>query len=192
MGRNGAAFELVRIGADIVLFLGREADHMPLQQQLLTDIVWQYEMKVTLSMGDTYEQARDASLYKIVYGADEVLLYDQVVSGLSNDFEYPFDKHEGLLEAVRLHKTEQIEPILDELFAIFKTFSYPVIMLSIIEYLTELRIRKANEYLIGSQMPVKEVGEKVGFLNPSYFVTWYKKHTGFAPTEYRRQRKALP
>ncbi|GGH31112.1 helix-turn-helix domain-containing protein [Paenibacillus segetis] len=56
-----------------------------------------------------------------------------------------------------------------------------------LEYVTELRIRKANEYLKDSKLTVKEIGEKVGFLNSSYFVTWYKKNTGLAPTEYRKR-----
>lgn len=56
-----------------------------------------------------------------------------------------------------------------------------------LEYVMELRIRKANEYLVNSKLTVKEIGEKVGFLNSSYFVTWYKKHTGLAPTEYRKK-----
>jgi AraC-like DNA-binding protein len=34
---------------------------------------------------------------------------------------------------------------------------------------------------------LKEIGGKVGFLNASYFVTWYKKHTRLAPTEYRKR-----
>ncbi len=58
-----------------------------------------------------------------------------------------------------------------------------------LEYVTELRIRKANEFLATSKLAVKEIGEKVGFLNASYFVTWYKKHTGLAPTEYRKMQQ---
>jgi len=57
-----------------------------------------------------------------------------------------------------------------------------------LEYVTQLRVRKANEFLIGTRLPVKEIGEKVGFLNASYFVTWYKKQTGMAPTEYRKSQ----
>ncbi|MCU6708600.1 helix-turn-helix domain-containing protein [Paenibacillus sp. J5C_2022] len=58
-----------------------------------------------------------------------------------------------------------------------------------LEYVTELRIRKANEYLLTTKLMVKEIGRKVGFLNPSYFVTWYKKQTGLAPSEYRKKHK---
>ncbi|OUS72198.1 hypothetical protein B1748_25430 [Paenibacillus sp. MY03] len=57
-----------------------------------------------------------------------------------------------------------------------------------LEYVTQLRVRKANEFLTGSRLTVKEIGEKVGFLNASYFVTWYKKQTGLAPTEYRKSQ----
>lgn len=57
-----------------------------------------------------------------------------------------------------------------------------------LDYVTELRVRKANDFLTGSKLTVKEIGKRVGFLNPSYFVTWYKKQTGMAPTEYRKSQ----
>lgn len=57
-----------------------------------------------------------------------------------------------------------------------------------LEYVTQLRVRKANAFLTESRLTVKEIGERVGFLNASYFVTWYKKQTGMAPTEYRKHQ----
>jgi len=308
MSESGTAFEIVRIGSDILLFLVLDqpddtSDYMHLLQQLLSGIVRQYGVKVTLSVGDSFEQATTASLYKLVYGTGEVLHYDTIMKRLNGNFEYPFLQQKGLTESIKLGKTERIEPLLDELFQIFKLFSYPMILLSInqllfavlaagesslpeqaklgreskfsetlellqqmesldemkgwflhymtglvqrsveskqnqksiltaeiaayiesnywkpelsvevvashfqynavyfgrlfkelfnqlfLDYLTELRISKANQYLCESQIPVKEVGKKVGFLNASYFVTWYKRHTGCAPTEFRKQHK---
>ncbi len=60
-----------------------------------------------------------------------------------------------------------------------------------LEYVTALRVKKTNQFLRETKLTVKEIGTQVGFLNSSYFVTWYKKNTGLAPTEYRKQQQAL-
>ncbi|CAN7404600.1 AraC family transcriptional regulator [Paenibacillus sp. LjRoot153] len=57
------------------------------------------------------------------------------------------------------------------------------------EYITELRLNKSKTYLEQDQIAIKEVGIKVGFNNPSYFVTLFKKHTGMSPSEYRNKQK---
>ncbi|KRE36424.1 AraC family transcriptional regulator [Paenibacillus sp. Soil724D2] len=57
------------------------------------------------------------------------------------------------------------------------------------EYITELRLNKSKVYLEQDQIAIKEVGVKVGFNNPSYFVTLFKKHTGMSPSEYRNKLK---
>jgi two-component system, response regulator YesN len=54
------------------------------------------------------------------------------------------------------------------------------------EYVTKLRINRVNRYLETDEYTIKEICVKVGFNNPSYFVTWFKKNTGLSPTEYRR------
>lgn len=56
---------------------------------------------------------------------------------------------------------------------------------SFIEYLTDLRVRAAKEYLADPTKGVREVGELVGYPNGNYFVKMFKKKTGLTPTEYR-------
>ncbi len=56
---------------------------------------------------------------------------------------------------------------------------------SFIEYLTDLRVRVAKEYLADPTKSVREVGELVGYPNGNYFVKMFKKKTGLTPTEYR-------
>jgi two-component system, response regulator YesN len=56
-----------------------------------------------------------------------------------------------------------------------------------IEYLTNVRIRKAIELLRTSALTASEIGYKVGYQNPRYFYVVFRKVVGQAPTEFRRQ-----
>ncbi len=56
---------------------------------------------------------------------------------------------------------------------------------SFIEYLTDVRIAAAKEYLADPTKTTKEVGELVGYPNGNYFTKLFKKKTGYTPTEFR-------
>ncbi|OHD81243.1 MAG: hypothetical protein A3J97_05660 [Spirochaetes bacterium RIFOXYC1_FULL_54_7] len=56
-----------------------------------------------------------------------------------------------------------------------------------IQYLTDIRINRAKELLLNSDMKVYEVAFEVGYENPTYFSTLFKKLTGIPPADYRRQ-----
>ena len=53
-------------------------------------------------------------------------------------------------------------------------------------YLTDLRINKAKDMILYTDMKSYEIGPKVGYDNPSYFSTVFKKSTGMSPSEYRK------
>jgi two-component system, response regulator YesN len=57
--------------------------------------------------------------------------------------------------------------------------------LTFIDYLTGKRIEKAKELLTASGYKSYEISYLVGYNNPTYFSTIFKKHTGVSPTEYR-------
>lgn len=54
-----------------------------------------------------------------------------------------------------------------------------------IHYLTDYRISKAKLLLGDLQYKVYEIGEMVGYCNPRYFATIFKKYTGMTPFKYR-------
>jgi two-component system, response regulator YesN len=58
-----------------------------------------------------------------------------------------------------------------------------------IEYLTEIRIDKAKELLFLSDLKIYEISLRVGYENPSYFSTIFKKTTGFTPNDFRNNIK---
>lgn len=55
-----------------------------------------------------------------------------------------------------------------------------------VDYLTAMRIEKAQNLLKASGYRTYEVADQVGFNNPTYFSTIFKKHTGHSPSEYRK------
>jgi AraC-like DNA-binding protein len=53
------------------------------------------------------------------------------------------------------------------------------------QYIQELKIQKGKELLTNSSYSVKEIAFKMGFENPEYFFTAFKKKTGMTPIQYR-------
>ncbi|MDO4621643.1 MAG: response regulator [Eubacteriales bacterium] len=57
-----------------------------------------------------------------------------------------------------------------------------------LKYLTELRIRKAQELLKNTDYPISTVGEMVGYPDQFYFSKTFRKSTGQNPSAYRKQQ----
>ncbi|MDP5274796.1 AraC family transcriptional regulator [Chengkuizengella axinellae] len=62
---------------------------------------------------------------------------------------------------------------------------------TISDYLNARRIREACLLLKTTNMPVKDIGPRVGLHNESYFVHWFKKHIGETPYQYRKHLKKV-
>lgn len=54
-----------------------------------------------------------------------------------------------------------------------------------LEYLTELRMERARELILDYKVPLKEVGEMVGYLDQAHFYKTFKKYFGKTPGEIR-------
>lgn len=53
-------------------------------------------------------------------------------------------------------------------------------------YLSRYRINRAKEMLRSSALSINEISGKVGFQNPSYFISTFRKLAGSSPAEYRK------
>ncbi len=55
------------------------------------------------------------------------------------------------------------------------------------DYVTLLRIKKAENLLKSTSIPLNMVAEEVGYYNPNSFIRRFKQITGITPGEYRKQ-----
>ena len=54
-----------------------------------------------------------------------------------------------------------------------------------IDYLTNIRIDKAKELLLGTDYSMKEICAMIGYSDPNYFSRAFKKNVGVTPTEFK-------
>lgn len=62
---------------------------------------------------------------------------------------------------------------------------------STINYIKELRLDKAKEYLVRSKKSVVDIAKEVGYEDSQYFFKVFKKATGQTPLQYRKHRGKL-
>jgi AraC family transcriptional regulator, regulatory protein of adaptative response / methylphosphotriester-DNA alkyltransferase methyltransferase len=55
-----------------------------------------------------------------------------------------------------------------------------------VEYIQDIRIKKAKELLIDFNKSISDIAFAVGILNTSYFITLFKKKTGQTPSDFRQ------
>lgn len=57
---------------------------------------------------------------------------------------------------------------------------------SVLEYLTNLRIETAKQLLLDRDLSIKQVARSVGYPDPHYFTTLFGRRTGLTPAAFRR------
>jgi AraC-like DNA-binding protein/ligand-binding sensor domain-containing protein len=57
-------------------------------------------------------------------------------------------------------------------------------------FIRDKRILAAKKLLTATDMPVSEVGDRVGFASTSYFILVFRKNTGTTPFNYRQQARS--
>ncbi len=60
-----------------------------------------------------------------------------------------------------------------------------ILGMSPMEYLTEVRLNKAKEYLTMTGLSVSDIAFRCGYTSPSYFSDAFRTLTGMSPSEYR-------
>lgn len=62
--------------------------------------------------------------------------------------------------------------------------------MTFIQYLTEIRMEKAMEYILETDLKNFEIAEKIGYAEANYFSYSFKKFYGQSPTAMRKNKKA--
>jgi YesN/AraC family two-component response regulator len=55
------------------------------------------------------------------------------------------------------------------------------------DYVSQTRVAYAIDLLKESRLSIREIADRAGFINYSYFFTYFKKFTGKTPAEYRNE-----
>nr|WP_275980355.1 response regulator [Halalkalibacter alkaliphilus] len=88
------------------------------------------------------------------------------------------------------HKAISLEQVAQEIglssYYLSKLFKERF-QVTFMEYLKNARMQKAIELLLGGNMPLKEIALNVGYKDPNYFSTAFKKEIGVSPREYRNK-----
>jgi two-component system, response regulator YesN len=58
---------------------------------------------------------------------------------------------------------------------------------SFVDYVTQYKIEKTKELLLGTSFKLHEVADKVGFNDVSYFCRVFKKITGYTPNDFKKK-----
>ncbi len=61
-----------------------------------------------------------------------------------------------------------------------------LLAMNVMDYLTEVRLKRAKYLLRESNKSMAEVADETGFSSPAYFTTFFKQHTQKTPSEYRK------
>ena len=59
------------------------------------------------------------------------------------------------------------------------------------EYITTHKMKLAREYLTSSDEPIKNISDYLGYPDPNYFSSAFKKENGISPARFRMQAKQL-
>jgi YesN/AraC family two-component response regulator len=62
---------------------------------------------------------------------------------------------------------------------------------SIIEYFNQLKMQKACQYLLFTDLRINEIANKVGIEDPYYFSRLFTKVLGISPAKYRSNHAAI-
>lgn len=102
----------------------------------------------------------------------------------------------ALIEYINTHfaEIESIEQIAEHFFIskyhlcrIFKN----TMGITVIDYLNNIKIKNACEYLATTNKSIQEISHLCGFNSSAYFSNVFKKFTLLSPNEYRKRKKQL-
>lgn len=120
-----------------------------------------------------------------------IVLSDAAVQeNRSNDSDNNSAIANDMIKYINEHYSEQIKlsEIAKKLFissnyasTIFKSVTGK----HFIDYLISVRISHSKELLLSTGMNISEIGEKVGYAEPSYFCQVFKRVTGLSPKQFR-------
>ncbi len=103
------------------------------------------------------------------------ILINKIVEMINNEYMRPDLTLESIAERVNMSNVY--------LGRLFKKLTST----SMVDYINDLRMKKAASLLSSSNIPIASVVEQTGFTNSQYFYKMFKKTYGVTPNEYRQK-----
>lgn len=117
-----------------------------------------------------------------------------VLTHKSHDRDADLDVINPILEYIKYHPNAFISSgeaarICNVTPSYFSKIFKRVMKIGYTEYVTNLKIRWAKEFLTLSNKSVEQISETLGFTSASYFIKTFKKHEKLTPSAYRHLHK---
>lgn len=132
----------------------------------------------------------------------------ETINDVNNSF---YDMFEHIISKINERKDDKYEALTSKVIKIIKSnYSNPILSLdyiadivnmsstylgrlfkkatskSVADYINDVRLDKAKEFLEASSYSIAEISDKVGFSSSNYFYILFKKTYGVPPSEYRQ------
>lgn len=103
----------------------------------------------------------------------------RIIQAMREDLSYPY-------------KLEELAASINYSVPYFSAMFKKAVGESFVQYLTRLRIEKAQLLLLTTDHKTLEIAEAIGFENYRSFNRIFKKETGVSPSDYRRNATGMP
>lgn len=60
------------------------------------------------------------------------------------------------------------------------------------DYVTRRRMQRAKELLVKTDLPIRDIAQRVGYIHVKYFNKMFKEHARLSPGEYRKRNQDRP
>lgn len=142
------------------------------------------KIEVTSGMGDLVERFSDIphSYERAKMALAESAEAKHAIPPIVDKAIRYIDQHYGESGLSLLEMTEHLAVSVSHFTSLFKEHTGK----TFVEYLTEVRIEKAKQRLINTDLMLYRVASDVGYDNPTYFASTFKKHVGITPKQFRK------
>ncbi len=171
-----------------------------------TEALGQFDIRLAVKLANLITTSRfwNASDDDYIYSFDDLYtkfdsfseMIDYLIAGISTILESDTSAHGNNLLFIRIISklndcynqnlnftslAEEFSVSPSQLSKIFKRESGKTMK----QYLTDVRISKAKEFLLNTNSSILDIGMSIGFTDYYYFLRVFKKETGLTPSEFR-------
>jgi Signal transduction histidine kinase len=152
-----------------------------------------FEMDILINI--IHNQMKTREQIKILYQGRQIS-NPSIEKHITNNVDEQFLKKLNALIMENLNYAQLDVPFLIKNMGMSRTPLYKKIKeltgLGVNDYVNHLRVNKAEELLLTTDMTITEIAETTGFTYQRYFSSIFKKQKGLAPSQFREKAQKKP